>query len=188
MIQRILRQHSGAEGVTETRPYKYLQLLAIDHEMIRELKTEDAQKVVSKILPRLSAIEKYAASSETLDHRLAMDVMNHQYIFLPKKGWRKTMLNKIARFTIRFGKTQETLRLYSSVIRDDDLFSRTCHPARMNVAAQIIVFSELVKDNRSFRSRRQGNLKSSQSILGALLQDVGDQGKRACASRLKVSH
>jgi hypothetical protein len=80
------------------------------------------------------------------------------------------------------------LRLYSSVIRDDYLFSRTCHPARVNVAAQIIVFSELIKDTRAFRSRRQGNLKSSQSILGALLQDVRDQGKRACASRPKVSH
>lgn len=181
LIRSIIRQYSGAEDVTETRPYRYLQLLIIDHEMIREHKAEDARNAVSKTLITLGAIEKYAASSETFDHQLAMDVINHQYIFQPRKDWRKIMLNKIAHFTSRFGKTQESLRLHSSIFDNTDLFSKKCHPGRNDTVAQIIMFSELIKDVKDFRSGRQVNYKLSktnQSIFESVLQNLGDQGKR----------
>jgi hypothetical protein len=179
LIQRMLRQHSGVEDVTETRPYQYLHLLIIDHEMIQEHQIEDSRKVVIRILSRLNAIEKYATSSKIMDHRLAMEVIYHQYILKPRKDWRMTMLNKIAHFTSRFGKTQETLRLHYSFLRNINVFSMYCHPNCAYVVSKIIKFSEALDEIKDFRSGRDIGDKSPrrlQSIFETVLHTIGDQG------------
>ncbi|KAI4853027.1 hypothetical protein E4T44_01095 [Aureobasidium sp. EXF-8845] len=75
LIQRMLRQHSGAKDVTETRPYQYLHLLIIDHEMIQEHQIEDSRKVVIRILSHLNAIEKFSEALEEIkDFRSGRDI------------------------------------------------------------------------------------------------------------------
>jgi hypothetical protein len=180
IIQRMLRQHSGAGDVTGTRAYKYLELLIIDHELIREHEPEDARTAVIDILSRLSAIEEYATSPRVKDHRLAMEVIYHYYLLQPRGQWRKTILNKIARFMSRFGKTQETLRLHSSIFTNNDAFSVYCHPTCAYVVSRIIRASEAMSDIKDFRSGHDvGGRPSqrSQSIFEGVLQVIGDRGQ-----------
>ncbi|KAH0026715.1 hypothetical protein KCU78_g4274, partial [Aureobasidium melanogenum] len=178
MIKRILGKYSGTKSVAETRPYKYLQLLIIDHEVIREQKPGDVRKALNKVLPRLSAIEKFAALPEVLDHQLALDVMYQQYIFLEEKEWRKIMLNKVAQFVSRFGATQETLSLHSSIIHRRYLFSASCHPHRNHLVFEVMkLSSEINEINRSRNVFKSGDLPSAkgQSIFEKILNNIGDQ-------------
>ncbi|KAI5203278.1 hypothetical protein E4T38_05278 [Aureobasidium subglaciale] len=128
IIQRILEQHSKVKDITETRPYKYLQLLVIDHELLRQNRVADSRKILNQAMPRLNTIEKYAMAPEVQDHQLYIEILYHHYILTAKKDMRKVMLNKIAKFASRFGRTREIANLQRCIIRDRDLSRTQFHP------------------------------------------------------------
>ncbi|KAI4721600.1 hypothetical protein E4T48_02217 [Aureobasidium sp. EXF-10727] len=172
IVQRILQQHSDNTEVTETRLYKHLQLLIIDHEVIRDHKAEDACKAMIKIMPRLVAIEDFASSPEVVDHQLSLDIIYHLYIFLPRKEWRKTMSRKMAHFIRRFGPTHETWNLQSSIYNDQ--FSSFCHPTRTYMIWEVIKLSEAIKTRKSLGSDGM-EPRTRQSILETILRMIEDQ-------------
>lgn len=114
-IGSILKQHSETHEVTDTRPYKRLQLLMIDHHTLCQQQAESVGRVVDQTLLNIEPIEEYAMSPEVRDHRLGIDVLFHYRFLIARKDPDRVMLNKIGRFTSCFGITRESTDLQSSL-------------------------------------------------------------------------
>lgn len=116
-VGSILKQHSDTHEVTETRPYKRLQLLMIDHHTLCRQQAESVGRVVDQALLSIEPIEEYAMLPEVCDHTLGVDALLHCRFLIARKDPDRVMLNKIGRFTSCFGITKESTHLQSSLPR-----------------------------------------------------------------------
>lgn len=114
-IRTILQQHSEVLEVTQTRPYKRLQLLLIDHETLRRHQPGDVEMAIEQNLSRLHAIEEFAISPDIHDHALGIDTLLHYHLFTAAKDTNKVISNKIAHFSSRFGMTRECTILHEII-------------------------------------------------------------------------
>ncbi|KAI5247503.1 hypothetical protein E4T43_01971 [Aureobasidium subglaciale] len=169
-IQRILEQHSKAKEITDTRPYKYLQLLVIDHKLLRQNRVADSRKILDQMMPCLDNIEEYAMAPEVQDHQLCIEILYHHYILTAKKDMRNVMLNKIVQFASRFGKIREIANLQRCIIRDRDLSHAEFHPTHAHVIRKVIGCFEAFKEQLPEHERR--SFVSNRSIFESILYSL----------------
>lgn len=114
-VGSIIKQHSDTHEVTETRPYKRLQLLMIDHRTLCRQQADSVGRVVDQTLLSIEPIEEYAMLPEIHDHTLGVDALSHCRFLIARKDPDRVMLNKIGLFTSCFGITKESTDLQSSL-------------------------------------------------------------------------
>ncbi|KAG9569380.1 hypothetical protein KCU71_g592, partial [Aureobasidium melanogenum] len=123
-IEEVLQQHSKDDEVSGTRPYKWLELLIIDHETLRDTRVEAARRTVYKALSRLDSIEKFTMGFEVHDHYLALEILYRHYIFTPERDLRSVVLDKLAQYTAHFGDIPECRSMQMAIANGELLVPR----------------------------------------------------------------
>lgn len=117
-IEKVLQQYSDDVEVSETRPFKRLELLTIDHETLRDTSVEATKGTVCQALSRLDSIEKFAMDFDIRDHYLALEILYRYYVFTPEKDLRNVVLDKLAQYTAHFGDIPESRSMQIAIDYD----------------------------------------------------------------------